>query len=130
VETMDIIKIVSFALITLLIVIMVKKERPDIALLISLIAGIIVFMFLVSKLTIIVNFLQTLSNKANIDIVYLDTVFKILGIAYLSSFCSEICRDAGESSIASKVEFAGKILILTLAIPILMAVMQTILKIM
>ncbi len=126
---MDIIKIVSFALITLLIVIMVKKERPDIALLISLIAGIIVFMFLVSKLTIIVNFLQTLSNKANIDIVYLDTVFKILGIAYLSSFC-EICRDAGESSIASKVEFAGKILILTLAIPILMAVMQTILKIM
>jgi len=79
---MDIIKIVSFALITLLIVIMVKRERPDIALLISLIAGIIVFMFLVSKLTIIVNFLQTLSNKANIDIVYLDTVFKILGIAY------------------------------------------------
>ncbi len=127
---MDIIKIVSFALITLLIVIMVKRERPDIALLISLIAGIIVFMFLVSKLTIIVNFLQTLSNKANIDIVYLDTVFKILGIAHLSSFCSEICRDAGESSIASKVEFAGKILILTLAIPILMAVMQTILKIM
>jgi len=77
-----------------------------------------------------VNFLQTLSNKANIDIVYLDTVFKILGIAYLTSFCSEICKDAGESSIASKVEFAGKILILTLAIPILMAVMQTILKIM
>jgi len=49
---------------------------------------------------------------------------------HISSFCSEICRDAGESSIASKVEFAGKILILTLAIPILMAVMQTILKIM
>ena len=127
---MDIIKIVSFALITLFIVIVVKKERQDIALLISLVAGIIVFMFLVSKLTVIVNFLQTLSNKANIDIVYLDTVCKILGIAYLSSFCSEICKDAGESSIASKVEFAGKILILTLAIPILMAVMQTILKIM
>ncbi|MEG0132654.1 MAG: stage III sporulation protein AD [Clostridium sp.] len=127
---MEIVKIVSFALITLLIVIVVKNERRDIALLISLVAGIIIFMFLVSKLTVIVNFLQTLSNKANIDIVYLDTVFKILGIAYLTSFCSEVCKDAGESSIASKVDFAGKVLILTLAIPILMAVMQTILKIM
>lgn len=127
---MDIIKIISFALISLLIVGVVKTERKDVALLISMVAGIIIFMFLISKLTIVVNFLQTLSNKANIDIVYLDTVFKILGIAYLSSFCAEICKDAGESSIASKVEFAGKILILTLAIPILMAVLQTILKIM
>ena len=127
---MDIIKIISFALISLLIVGVVKTERRDVALLISMVAGIIIFMFLISKLTIVVNFLKTLSNKANIDIVYLDTVFKILGIAYLSSFCAEICKDAGESSIASKVEFAGKILILTLAIPILMAVLQTILKIM
>lgn len=127
---MDIVKIVSFALVALLVVTLVKNDRKDIALLISLVAGIVIFMFMISRLTIIVNFLQNLSNKANIDIVYLDTVFKILGIAYLTSFCSEICRDAGESSIASKVEFSGKILILTLAIPILMAVMQTILKIM
>jgi stage III sporulation protein AD len=127
---MEIIKIVAFALIALLIVMVVKDERRDIAVFLSLIAGIMIFMFMLSKLTIVINFLQSLSNKANIDVVYLDTVFKILGIAYLSSFCSEICKDAGESSIAAKVEFAGKILILTLAIPILMAVMQTILKIM
>lgn len=127
---MDIVKIVSFALVALLVVTLIKKDRSDIAILVSLIAGIIIFIFMLSRLTIIVNFLQSLSNKANIDIVYLDTVFKILGIAYLTSFCSEICRDAGEGSIAAKVEFSGKILILTLAIPILMAVMQTILKIM
>lgn len=127
---MDIVKIVSFALVALLVVTLIKKDRSDIAILVSLIAGIIIFIFMLSRLTIIVNFLQSLSNKANIDIVYLDTVFKILGIAYLTSFCSEICKDAGEGSIAAKVEFSGKILILTLAIPILMAVMQTILKIM
>lgn len=127
---MEIIKIVAFALVALMVTLMVKNNRPNIAITISMVAGIIIFMFMLSRLTIIVNFLQSLSNKANIDIVYLDTVFKILGIAYLTSFCSEICKDAGESSIASKVEFSGKILILTLAIPILMAVMQTILKIM
>lgn len=127
---MDIIKVVAFALVALLVTMMLKNNRPVIATSVSLVAGMIIFIFMVSKLTIIVNFLQGLSNKANIDVVYLDTVFKVLGIAYLTSFCSEICKDAGESSIASKVEFSGKILILTLAIPILMAVMQTILKIM
>lgn len=127
---MEIIKVVLLALCALLIIITIRNEKGNIAILISLVAGITIFIFLISKLTIIVNFLQTLSNRANIDIVYLDVVFKVLGIAYLSSFCGAICRDANEGNLAAKVELAGKILILTLSIPILMAVMQTILKIM
>lgn len=127
---MEIVKIVAFAFVALFITLTVKRNREDIAILISVVAGIMIFIFMISKLTIVINFLQSLSNKANIDVIYLDTVFKILGIAYLSSFTSEICKDAGESNIAMKVEFAGKILILTLSIPILMAVMKTILKIM
>ena len=127
---MEIIKIVAFAFIALFIVLIFKGKRDDIAIQVSIAAGILIFLFMVNKLTIIMGFLQTLANKANIDVVYLNTVFKILGIAYLASFCSEICKDAGENSIAAKVEFSGKILILVLAIPILMAVMQSILKIM
>jgi stage III sporulation protein AD len=127
---MEIIKVVAFAFTALFIVLIFKGRRDDLAIQVSIAAGILIFLFMINKLTIIMSFLQTLSNKANIDVVYLNTVFKILGIAYLASFSSEICRDAGESSIATKVEFAGKILILVLAIPILMAVMQSILKIM
>ena len=127
---MEIIKVVAFAFTALFIVLIFKGRRDDLAIQVSIAAGILIFLFMINKLTIIMSFLQTLANKANIDVVYLNTVFKILGIAYLASFSSEICRDAGESSIAAKVEFAGKILILVLAIPILMAVMQSILKIM
>lgn len=127
---MEIIKVVAFAFMALFIVLIFKGRRDDLAIQVSIAAGILIFLFMINKLTIIMGFLQTLANKANIDVVYLNTVFKILGIAYLASFSSEICRDAGESSIAAKVEFAGKILILVLAIPILMAVMQSILKIM
>ena len=127
---MEIIKIVAFAFMALFIVLIFKGRRDDIAIQVSIAAGILIFLFMVNKLTIIMGFLQTLANKANIDVIYLNTVFKILGIAYLASFCSEICKDAGENSIAAKVEFSGKILILVLAIPILMAVMQSILKIM
>lgn len=127
---MEIIKIVGFAFVALSIILVFKAKRSDLAVHISLAAGILIFIFMIDKVSSVLQLLQDLALKANIDFVYLNTVFKILGIAYLASFCSEICRDAGEGSLASKVEFAGKILILVLAIPILMAVLQSILKIM
>ena len=60
--------------------------------------------------------------------VYLNTLLKIMGIAYLAEFGSQICRDAGEGVIAGKVEFAGKLLILVMALPLLAAVLETILN--
>jgi stage III sporulation protein AD len=127
---MEIVKIVSFAFIALFIVLILKEHKSSIAVYVSIIVGIGIFLYMMTKVTAVMQFLQQLAVKANIDYIYLNTVLKILGIAYLSSFCSEICKDAGESSLASKVEFSGKILILVLAIPILMAVLQSILKIM
>jgi len=115
---------------SLFIIMIFKDQRNDLAVQISIVAGAMIFIFMLTKITVILEFIQKLAIDANIDAVYLTTVFKILGIAYLATFSSEICRDAGENSLASKVEFSGKILILVLAIPILMAVLQSILKIM
>lgn len=126
---MEIIKVVSFALVALFIFMLLGERKKELAVLVAIIAGAIIFLALIDKLSEIINFINTISDKANIDMVYIGIVLKILAIAYLSSFCSEICKDAGASSIASKVEFAGKILILALAIPILMAVLNSILQI-
>lgn len=127
---MEIIKIVAFAFISLFLILILKGRREEIAVEISMIVGVMIFLFMAGKITAIIELMQKLALKANIDFVYLNTVLKILAIAYLASFCSEICKDAGENNIATKVEFAGKILILTLAIPILMGVLNSILKIM
>lgn len=126
---MEILKIVSFALAALFIFMLFKDRRSDIAVLISLIAGTILFLAILTNVTDVISFIKDISTRANIDIVYIGVVLKILAISYLATFCSEICKDAGASSIASKVEFSAKILILTLAIPILMAVLQSILQI-
>ena len=126
---MEIIKVVSFALAALFIYLIFKDRRGDVAVLISLAAGAMLFLLVISSLSDIIYFIKEISSKANIDIVYIGVVLKILAISYLATFCSEICKDAGASSIASKVEFSAKILILTLAIPILMAVLQSILQI-
>jgi stage III sporulation protein AD len=127
---MEITKILMIGLIATVIVTLLKNEKPEIAIQFSLACGIIMFLFMMSKLTTVIEAMQLLALKINIDVVYLNTVLKIIGIAYLASFGVEICNDAGQTSIGSKIEFAAKILIIVLAIPILMAVMDMIIKIM
>lgn len=125
---MDIIKIVSFSLVVLFIYLLFKDKKNDIGTLILLVGGVSIFLLMITQVSEIINFIKSIADKANINSVYIGVVLKILAIAYLATFCSEICKDAGASSLASKVEFSAKILILTLAIPILMAVLQSILQ--
>ncbi len=127
---MEIIKIVLFTLVGLFIFMVFKNRRDDIAIFIPIIVGALIFIMLIPKISSILVFLENLASKAKIDNLYIGTVLKIIGIAYIASFCSELCKDSGANSLASKVEFSGKILILILAVPILMAVLDSILRIM
>jgi stage III sporulation protein AD len=127
---MEIVQILIIGMIAAIIVVLLKEERPEIALQLSLATGVVIFLLMLSKLTVVIQAMQQIALKINIDVTYLNIVLKIIGIAYLASFGVEICKDAGQSSIAGKIEFGGKILIITLAIPILMAVMDMVLKIM
>ncbi|MGB4389029.1 MAG: stage III sporulation protein AD [Caldicoprobacterales bacterium] len=126
---MNIIQIVIFGLVTTIIIVTVKQQRPDIALLISLAGGTVILIFVVSSLSVVIETISNLFNKSNMDPVYITTILKVIGIAYLADFGAQLCKDAGESAIAAKIELGGKILILLLAIPILTALMELILKI-
>ena len=126
---MDIIKITLFAFTALFIYLLLKDKKSDVGMFIILATGIGILLYMIGQLGEVIEFIRDIANKANIDTVYIGIVLKILAIAYITSFCSEICKDSGAGSIGSKVEFAGKIMILTLAIPILMAVLNSILQI-
>ena len=125
---MEIIQIVSIGFIATILAVILKKERPEFSMLIVLVAGIIIFLMMVSKLQMVLEVFHNLSSKINLEISYLSTIFKIIGIAYLAEFGAQVCRDAGEGAIASKIEFGGKVLIMIL-IPILMALLDLIIKI-
>ena len=125
----DILKIISFILISLFLYLLFKDKRSDLAVLILLVSGVMVFIYSIGQINEIITFLKNIAEKAEIDGLYLGVILKIIGIAYISSFCSEICKDSGASSLASKVELSGKLFILILAIPILMAVLNSILEI-
>lgn len=127
---MDIFKIVMIGLVAALLASIIKEQKPQVAVVLGMATGIVIFLIMLSKLNLVIQALQSIASKADINVVYLNTVFKIIGIAYISSLGVELCKDAGQNSIASKIEFAGKMLIIVLALPILMAVIDMIIQIM
>ncbi|MCT4621552.1 MAG: stage III sporulation protein AD [Marinisporobacter sp.] len=127
---MEIFKIVGIGIIATILTIVLKNQRPEISLQISIVTGVIIFILVVTKLASVLETLNILARKVDMDLVYITTILKIVGIAYVSEFGAQVCRDAGEGAIASKIEFAGKILIMVLAVPILIALLNLIVQLM
>jgi len=126
---MEIFQIVGLALTATMIIILVRQSRgSEAALLISLVVGATIFLLLLDRIGTVIRVLADLSQRAGINQFYLNTVLKIIGIAYVAEFGSQVCRDAGENAIASKVELAAKVLIMVLAIPIIVAILESIIR--
>ncbi|MCR4434259.1 MAG: stage III sporulation protein AD [Clostridiales bacterium] len=127
---MEILQIVGLGIVATVIILVVKTQRPEIAIQISIITGIILFLLVAGKLASVIALLEKYTGRVNIDMSYLTVLLKIIGIAYIAEFGAEVCKDAGESSIASKIEMAGKIVIAVLAVPIVTSMLDLIIKIM
>ena len=91
--------------------------------------GVLILVFSVSQISGVINFLKDISNRANINSQFLSIILKITGIAILTEFAISICQDAGESSIANKVDIGGKVMIITISLPIISSLLETILKV-
>ncbi|WP_195571166.1 stage III sporulation protein AD [Paenibacillus sp. 1001270B_150601_E10] len=125
---MEIIQIVGLGLIAAILVLVVKEQKPMFAFLIATFTGIVIFLFLIGKIEAVINVLEDLADRSGIEPVYLKTILKIIGIAYIAEFGAQIVRDAGQDGIASKIELAGKVLIMVLAIPIISVIIETVMK--
>jgi stage III sporulation protein AD len=122
------VKIVGFALVATFLSLIIKEQKPNFAFLLIVFVGCSIFLFLVDKIYEIINMLEKLAVNAKVNSVYIETILKIIGIAYIAEFAAQITKDAGQGAIASKIELAGKILILAMAIPILTVMIETIIK--
>lgn len=126
---MEIIKIIGVGLTALILIITIKQYKPEFAIYISLITGIIILFFIVDKLSGIINLLSNLSNKAGINSEFLGIILKITGIAFLTEFAVSVCKDLDENSIANKIDLGGKVLIITISIPIISNLLENVIKI-
>ncbi|MGI5854222.1 MAG: stage III sporulation protein AD [Bacillota bacterium] len=125
---MELIQIIGIGLVGTFLYLLIKEQRPEMALQIGLVTGALIFFLLLGKLTAVIYTIQQLAGRANVNPVYLNTVFRVLGVAYLAGFAAQICRDAGQGSIAARIDMAAKVLIMFMAIPILSAIIETVLR--
>ena len=126
---MEIIKIIGVGLTALIVIVILKQYKPEFAMYASIIAGAIIIFMVMDKITAIISLLTNLSNKTGINAEYLKILLKITGIAILTEFAVSVCKDSGESAIASKIDFGGKVIVISMSIPIISALLEIILKI-
>lgn len=126
---MEIVRLVGIALIAAVLAILLRAERPELAIQVSIAAGALLLLLTVGRLVEVLELLLGLVRRAGLDLFYLNTVLKIIGVGYLVGFAAQICRDAGERAVAEKLELAGKVAIMALALPILLAVVDAVTRI-
>ena len=125
----EIIKIIGIGLIALVIIIILKQYRPEYAIYISIIGGILILFLAVDKLSGIIKLLQSIADKTFINKQFLGILLKITGIAIITEFAVSICADAGEKAIASKIEIGSKVIIIAISIPIISSLLELIIEI-
>ena len=125
---MDIVQIVLIGIVATLLYILLKDISPSYSFFIVLITSILILVIVIKQIGIIIQLLKSLGDKASVNAFYVETILKIIGIAYITELGSNVTKDAGLASVASKIELAGKIFILLLAIPIISAVVEVILN--
>ncbi len=126
---MDIVKIIGIGLIALIIIVILKQYKPEFAIYVSLGAGILIFAIISAKLSGIIDVLKSLASRTSINNDFLVLLIKITGIAILTEFAVSVCKDSGENAIASKVDLGGKVIIMSMSIPIMSSLLETIIKI-
>ncbi|GED29560.1 MULTISPECIES: stage III sporulation protein AD [Brevibacillus] len=123
---MEIVQIVGLGLVATILALVIKEQKPMFAFLLAIASGVIIFFFLVGKIAEVIRILERLAVQADLNLVFLETILKIIGIAYIAEFGAQMTRDAGQGAIASKIELAGKVLILVMAVPIIQIIIETV----
>ncbi len=109
-----------------LLALWVRPLKSEYSLFLSLAAIILLLGAAVSQLGTILELIQTLVNDTGLDLVYYKILLKIMGLAWISQLASDICKEAGCSAISHQIDIYGKLLILSVSLPVVNALIDTI----
>ena len=123
---MDALKLAAVAVIAICAVLVLKSYRPELAMQVSITAGIIILTYGMSTVESIADIANSIMTQYGMEPEGMKSVSKMIGIAYIAQFSADTCRDCGESSLGGKVELAGRIMMLTAAIPLVISTVQAI----
>ena len=122
---MTIITISAVGVAAVLMALQLKGLKGEYASYLAAAAGFFIFFYGVSKLESILETVLQLQSYIKLNPIYLTTLMKMVGITYVAEFASGICKDAGFGALGGQIEIFGKLSILAVSMPILLALMET-----
>jgi len=125
---MDIVQIVALGFMVTVLSLVLREHKPVFAFLLTVFAGLAVFLLLLDQIRFAVRTLEHLADRTGVNTGYLKTILKIIGVAYIAEFGAQAVRDAGQESMAAKIELAGKMIIIVMAVPIITVIVETVMK--
>lgn len=115
---MELTAIVGLSVVAVAIVVLLRREHPEFALLVSLLCSVLIFMELLRTIWPALQRVEGMLSQVVTQREYISVLLKSLGICFIVQIASECCRDAGEGAIASKIELAGKFSLVVMALPL------------
>lgn len=124
----SILQLFVIIMVAAMLVVIVREQNESISFLLVLLLGIFVFLFVLNQVEQLFNLFQSIVSKFDVSLLHLDTMIKVIGVAYLTEFISQLLKNAQLNSVAVKVEIVGKLFILLLALPIFISVLETLMS--
>ena len=120
------IKIALIGIVGILLALQIKAVKSEYAVYLCMGVSLLIFMGVTEQLQIIVDAIQAIETYLPLDQRYIKILLKIVGITYIAEFSSGICKDAGYGSLGSQIEIFGKLSVLAVSMPILLALLDTV----
>ena len=121
---MEILSVACAGLLIVMAAIPLKAVRPEFSLALSLAGTLLIFFFCLDKITGVLEWIRQIQEYLTMDPSYLGTLFKIMGVTYVAEFAANICRDAGYQAVGSQIEIFGKLTVLAISMPVLLALLE------
>lgn len=122
----NVIKVAVLGIAAVLLAIQFKSTKSEYGIYIGLAACILIFMLGISRLKVIMDAINKIEGYITMNASYLSVLIKIIGVTYIAEFSSNLCKDAGHGAVSNQIELVGKLTILSLSMPVILALMDTI----
>lgn len=123
-----IIRIVGIGIAMAVVIGILRSTHTPMAVQLSISFTVVMMLVLIEPLREVLTFFAEMGRRAGMNRHHLEVLFKAVGIAYVASVGAQLAKDAGEQSVAVLIELGGKVLILTVAIPVFSSILLSLLR--
>lgn len=122
---MSVVTVAAVGIAAVLLASQLKGMKSEYGFFLSAAAGLFIFFYGIQKLEAILKVVREIQDGIRLNHVYFVTLMKMVGITYIGEFASGICRDNGCSFLGSQIEIFGKLSILAVSAPVVLALLNT-----